>query len=72
MSMGNRQLFFLVIAAVIMSVVTVAFYRTRSAASGEFVAGAPLIQGLNPDVVHKIVIKKAGKTAVTLTRKGEE
>jgi len=67
--MGNRQLSFLVIAAIIMSVATVALYRTRSAASGEFIAGAPLIQGLNPDVVHKIVIKKAGKTVVTLTKK---
>lgn len=69
--MSNRQLGILVLLAAALALVTAGLYRAKRSGESEFAGGAPLIQGLEPSLVHKLVIKEGGKTTVTLTGDGK-
>ena len=69
--MSNRRLVILLSAAVIMALVTVILYSGRDVPRSEFRKGSYLIQGLDPQRVGSIVIKK-GSDTVTLARDGDE
>jgi parvulin-like peptidyl-prolyl isomerase len=65
--MTNRQLAILAVAAVVMVLVTVVLHVGTGGPTSEFVSGAMLIQGLDPESVRKIVVKSE-KSTVTLVR----
>ena len=66
--MTNKQLTILTIVAVAMVLVTVVLHVGIGSPRSEFVSGSLLIQGLDPETIHRIVIKsKSGTT--TLARK---
>ena len=69
--MTNKHLIILVGMAVALALVTVALYSGRGPSPGEFISGTPLIQGLDPGKVYKVVIKSGAKK-VALIRHGEE
>jgi hypothetical protein len=66
--MTNKQLTILAIVTVVMVLATVLMHVGTGDTSSDFVSGAMLIQGLDPESIHKIVIKSKSGT-VTLTRK---
>jgi len=68
--MTNRNLSVLVLAAAGLTLCTVLLYSGSQHPPTSFQAGMPLIQGLDPDKVHSIYIRK-GKDTVTLRREGE-
>ena len=65
--MTNRQLAILAAAAAVLVLVTVVLHVGTGGPSSEFVSGAMLIQGLDPESVQKIVVKSE-KSTVTLVR----
>jgi hypothetical protein len=67
--MTNLHLVILAAVAVAMVGITVFVYSGAEEAPSEFVAGAGLVQGLNPDAVHQLVLK-SGEHTVTLVRAG--
>ena len=68
--MSNKKLAILVVVTVVMLAVTAALHVGTGGPSGDFVAGFALIQGLDPSVIHKIIIKKDADV-VTLIRDGK-
>ena len=66
--MTDKQLTILAIVAAVMLVIAALLYSGGGAPKGTFVSGTPLIQGLDPLTVHKIVVKSGSKTT-TLERK---
>jgi parvulin-like peptidyl-prolyl isomerase len=67
MTVSNRQLSILAVVAVAMLLVTIVLYGVKCEPEAEFQTGALLVQGLEPDKVAKITIKK-GDDTVTLER----
>ena len=65
--MNNRQLGILVGATIALALVTVMLYSGGGGRRSDAAVGAPLIQGLDPDTIDRIVIRSASDT-ITLRR----
>jgi len=65
----NRQLALLAAVTVVLLLITVPLYSVGGGPRSAFVSGSPLIQGLDPDRIHRIVIR-GDDTSVTLKRQG--
>lgn len=68
--MTNKKLAVLVAVAVGMVILTTVLYAGREAGPSAFRRGTPLIQGLAPEKVHSIVIRK-GSDTTSLVRQGD-
>lgn len=69
--MSERQLGILAVVAAVMVAVTVVLYSGSSTPRSRFESGANLIQGLAPEKIGTISIKKGDKT-ITLVRQGTD
>jgi hypothetical protein len=68
--MTNKKLALLAIVAAAMLVVTIGLYSGGRAPAEDSAAGAELIQGLAPENIQTILVKKAGDT-ITFERQGD-
>ncbi len=62
--MTNKQLIILVIVTVVMVVATALMHVGIGSSGSDFVSGAMLVQGLDPESIHKIVIKSDSGTVM--------
>jgi len=65
--MSNRKLAALAVVAVLMAIFTTVLYCAGGGPRTDFRSGAPLIQGLAPEQIHTITIKK-GEHSATIQR----
>jgi hypothetical protein len=70
MTMTNKKLALLAVVALGMLILTVVLYSGEKKPAGDFVSGTPLVQGLAPEKVHSIRIRK-GDSTITLERKDD-
>ena len=68
MILTDKKLSVLIILAAVLVAVTLLLYSYRPAASREFQAGSPLVQGLDVEAVHRIDIRR-GADKLALVRK---